>query len=101
VERMAMSGVMTTGKDLVHKWIQRNESTKTREQMEGTTFVYGDSVYRITKAEQGGMEIEHIQGKVVIFRDMKEMSDEFTCRICGTEFTNQRETILCCINEDE
>ena len=99
---MAASKVMTMGIDLVHKWISKNENAGlTEEQMNGTTFVYGDSVYRIIKSEHGGMDVEHIQGKVVIFRDMKEMSDEFTCRICGTEFNNQRETILCCINEDE
>lgn len=93
---------MTTGMELVNKWIETNRGLgKSDEEMDGTRFVFGDTLYTIKKNGNGRFEIDSSPGKIVVFRDAREYSDELTCRICGTRYDNKIETIRCCTNGDE
>ncbi|GAX89065.1 hypothetical protein [Effusibacillus lacus] len=93
---------MTTGLELVNKWIEKNrEMGLPDEAMEGTKFVFGDMLYTIRKNGEGRFHVDSSQGKIVIFRDLKQYTDELTCRICGTEYDNKIDTIRCCTNGDE
>ncbi|BCJ87571.1 hypothetical protein [Effusibacillus dendaii] len=91
---------MTTGLELVNKWIERNKGILSEEEMNGTNFVFGDSLYTI-KRSGNRLDVEQSTGKLVIFRDLKQFSDDLTCRICGTEYNNKIDTIRCCTNGDE
>lgn len=94
--------MMRTGLDLVNKWIEENrELGLSDEDLDGTRFVYGDTLYTIKKTDNGHFHVDSTSGKIVIFRDEKELNDEFTCRICGTQYENKIDTIRCCVNEDE
>lgn len=93
---------MQTGLQLVYKWIERNRQLGVSDdEMDGTRFVYGDTLYTIKKTGNGEFDVDHISGKIIVFRDEKELDDEYTCRICGTEYTSKIDTIRCCMNQDE
>ncbi|ATY85405.1 hypothetical protein CVV65_11095 [Kyrpidia spormannii] len=93
---------MTTGFQLVHKWIERNRGLgKTDEEMMKVQFVYGDTLYRLRKTDNGEIAVDAEPGTVIIFRDERELEDELTCRICGARYTNKIDTIRCCMNGDE
>lgn len=93
---------METGLQLVHKWIERNRSGGVADsEMDGTRFVYGDTIYIIRKTEEGHFTVDASPGRVIIFRDEKDLDDEYTCRICGAQYTSKIDTIRCCMNGDE
>jgi hypothetical protein len=93
---------MTSGLDLVNKWIERKKGLgMSDEEIDGTRFVFDDTLYTVKKVGEGKFDIDCSPGKIIIFRDLKQFSDEYTCRICGTEYNNKIDTIRCCTNMDE
>ncbi len=93
---------MTTGVNLIHKWIDKSlKLGMSVEEIENTSFVYGDAVYSVTRNEEGEFDFLCKPGRVVVFREMKDLNDEYTCRICGAEYDNKKDVITCCTNQDE
>lgn len=92
----------TAGMELINKWIEeKRRAGMPEESMDGTTFIYGDTLFQIRKTDNGKFAIESSPGKIVIFRDISDLDDEYTCRVCGTTYDNKIDTIRCCVNEEE
>lgn len=92
----------TSGHDLVQKWISKNkEMGLTDEELQSTSFIYGNTIYSIKKNNAGQFEIQNEERQLIIFRDFMEISDEYICRICGSEYDNKLDTIRCCMNDNE
>lgn len=88
-----------TGKDLVERWILQNRGLgRTKDQMTGTTFVYGNEILTLTSSEQGNLEIESQQTRVVLFRKLDELDMTNSCRVCGLEHETYKDAIECCID---
>ncbi|MDI3257471.1 MAG: hypothetical protein QJR01_07060 [Kyrpidia sp.] len=86
----------------MRKWIERNRQLgRADEELTGMRFVYGDTIYTLRKTDNGEFTVDADPGKVVIFRDERELDDELTCRICGASYSNKIDTIRCCMNGDE
>lgn len=92
---------MGTGYAFVEKWIEKNSATLSNEEMNGMVFVYGDAAYRVEQKAGGDLNVVQTSEKVVVFRDFKQIQDEFSCRICGSQYQNKIDTIRCCMDQNE
>ncbi|MEW9673185.1 hypothetical protein [Ammoniphilus sp. 3BR4] len=91
-----------TGKELVERWIYQNRGLgRTTDQMEGTTFVYGNEILTLTSNKRGTLDIQSKQTPVVIFRKMDELEMRNICRACSLEHTSYKEAVECCVDIEE
>lgn len=94
-----MQTAKATGRELVQRWILQNEAIgKTKEDMMGTTFVYGDEILTLAAIGDESIGIQSQKGRVVVFRKLDDLDLSHTCRACGLEHPSHKGAIECCMD---
>ncbi|MFC4766739.1 hypothetical protein [Effusibacillus consociatus] len=98
-ETKSNSNVVTL-KKLIEKWVETNKGSN--QETDEVLFVFGDNAC-LMRQTAGTTEFEIIPAKkIVVFRDTQFLiENDNECRICGAEYENKREAVLCCTNGDE
>lgn len=97
-----MQTKQATGIDFIEEWVlQKLVMGRTIDEMNGTTFVYGNELLTLKKNADGAFDLEPFKVPEVIFLDKpgkEELAD--TCFTCGMEHHSHKAALECCANVD-
>ena len=99
---MRLKQAVKRSREMIDKWINQHVlAGKMKEELEGTLFVYGNEVHKLTKTSSEDWVIERQEvSQVVVFRKEEVTEPINMCRACGQDYESFKEAIQCCADLD-
>lgn len=95
-----MQTKQSSGSIFIDEWVmERLIMGKSVEDMDGTTFVYGNELFTLKKQTDGSFVVEPQNAPEVIVLE-KAHAEVDICRACGTEHSSYKESLECCAHID-
>ncbi|MFS0645452.1 hypothetical protein [Siminovitchia sp. 179-K 8D1 HS] len=95
-----MQTKQSEGRIFIDEWVmERLIMGKSVDEMDGTTFVYGNELLTLKKKVDGSFVVEPQRAPEVVVLEKPEENVNF-CRACGTEHSSYKESLECCAHID-
>jgi hypothetical protein len=95
-----MQTKQSAGRIFIDEWVmERLIMGKSMEDLDGTTFVYGNELLTLKKKADGSFAVEPQKAPEVIVME-KSHDDANLCDACGMEHVSHKDALECCANID-